>query len=325
MNLPRKSLMKAFTLLLCLSAFTLRGQVAAPPAPAPATPSPETVIAIVEGNKLTFGEIQSYLSALDPQRQKAALQNRTELVREYALMKHLATMADQAKLDQKSPYKEALASSRLQILTNAQINEQYLTTVVTAQDQQKFFEENKDRYSQVKLKVIYVSFVANPGAADLKSGKSRTEAEAKAKIEGLSKDLRAGADFSKMVKEYSEDEKSKAQNGDFGTLSRSDNLPEEIRSVVFKLKKGELSEPVRQRNGFYLFKAEDVSMRPYAEVKDDIYTELKNIRMREWFDKLSKSIPVKIEDQSFFSAVPAASNSAAPAPLAKPPSAPPLK
>ncbi len=312
--------MKITTLLLCFTAIALRGQVAVPPAPAPATPTPETVIATIEGNKLTFGELQSYLSALDPDRQKAALQNRTALVQQYALMKHLATMADQAKLEQKSPYKEALASNRLQILTNAQINEQYLTTVVTAEDQQKFFEQNKDRYSQVKLKVIYVSFVTNPSPADLKSGKSRTEADAKTRIETLSKDLRAGADFLKLVKEYSEDEKSKAANGDFGAVRKSDNLPEEIRSVVFKLQKGEVSEPVRQRNGYYLFKAEDVSLRPYSEVKDDIYTELKNIRMGEWMDKLSKSIPVKIEDQSFFTEVPPAGNSPAPAPLAKPPS-----
>lgn len=312
--------MKLTTLLLCLTAIALRGQVAVPPAPAPATPSPETVIATVDGKKLTFGELQSYLSALDPDRQKAALQNRTALVQQYALMRHLAALADQAKLDQKSPYKEALASNRLQILTNAQINEQYLTTVVTADDQQKFFEQNKDRYSQVKLKVIYVSFVTNPSAVDLKSGKSRPEADAKAGIEGLSKDLRGGADFLKLVKEYSEDEKSKAANGDFGAVRKSDNLPEEIRSVVFKLKKGEVSEPVRQRNGYYLFKAEDVSLRPYSEVKDDIYTELKNIRMGEWMDKLSKSIPVKIEDQSFFTEAPPASNSVAPAPLAKPPS-----
>ena len=317
--------MKATTLLLCLTTLALRGQVAVPPAPAPATPSPETVIATVDGAKLTFGELQSYLSALDPERQKAALQNRTELVRQYALMKHLVTLADQAKLDQKSPYKEALASSRLQILTNAQINEQYLTAIVTAEDQQKFFEENKDRYSQVKLKVIYVSFVTNPSALDLKGGKSRSEADAKAKIESLSKDLRGGADFLKLVKEYSEDEKSKAQNGDFGTVRKSDNLPEEIRSAVFKLKKGDVSEPVRQRNGYYLFKAEEVSARPYSEVKDDIYTELKNIRMREWLDKLAKSIPVKIEDQSFFTVAPTASNSAAPAPLAKPPSSPAVK
>lgn len=309
--------MKVQTLLLCLAPLVLHGQVAPPPA---STPSPETVIATIEGKKLTFGELQSYLSTLDADRQKAALQNRTELLRQYALMKHLSALADEAKLEQKSPYKEALASSRLQILTQAQINEQYLTTVVTAEDQQKFFEQNKDRYSQVKLKVIYVSFVANPSPEDLKSGKARTESDAKAKIEKLSKDLRGGADFLKLVKEHSEDDKSKAQNGDFGTVRKSDNLPEEIRSVVFKLKKGEVSEPVRQRNGYYLFKAEDVSVRPYSEVKDDIYTELKNIRMREWLDKLAKSIPVKIEDQSFFSEVPPASNSAAPAPLAKPPS-----
>ncbi|MGI8990298.1 MAG: peptidylprolyl isomerase [Bryobacteraceae bacterium] len=299
--------MKLIFPLILIFALALPGQVAAPPAPAqPAAPalSPDTVIATVEGNKLTYGELQRYLSALDPQRQKLAMRDPAELVRQYAIMKHLVAMAEQSKLDQKSPYMEALAGSRMQVLTNAQINEKYLSLPVTQADQLKFYNDNKDRYTEVKLKVIYIPFVANPAATELQGKSSRTEAEAKAKIEGMLGEIRGGADFVRLAKQYSEDDKSKSQNGDFGTLRKSDNLPDEIRSVVFNLKKDEVSEPVRQRNGFYLFKAEEIKMQPFVQVETDIFNELKSTLMREWLDKLGKSIPVKVEDQSFFAQTP---------------------
>lgn len=98
--------MKFIFHLFFISALALPGQVAGPPTPvkpAASTPLPDTVIAIIEGNELTFGELQSYISALDPQRQKLALQGRAELVRQYAVMKHLVAIAEKSKLDQKSP------------------------------------------------------------------------------------------------------------------------------------------------------------------------------------------------------------------------------
>ena len=55
----------------------------------------------------------------------------------------------------------------------------------------------------------------------------------------------------------------------------------------------------KQRNGFYLFRAEEVGVRPYAEVKDDIYTELKQTHLKEWIDGMTKSIPLKIENDAF--------------------------
>ncbi|MDQ2946191.1 MAG: hypothetical protein M3Y27_09675 [Acidobacteriota bacterium] len=45
-------------------------------------------------------------------------------------------------------------------------------------------------------------------------------------------------------------------------------------------------------------------MRPFNEVETDVFNELKNSRMREWLDKLGKSIPVKVGDQSFFTQTP---------------------
>ena len=49
---------------------------------------------------------------------------------------------------------------------------------VGAEDQRKFYDDHQDRYAESKLKVIYLSFAANPGSADAKGKNFRTEAEA---------------------------------------------------------------------------------------------------------------------------------------------------
>ncbi len=47
-----------------------------------------------------------------------------------------------------------------------------------------------------------------------------------------------------------------------------------------RLKKGDVSEPLKQPNGFYLLRAEEVTVRPLSEVRDDIYNDLKNHSLR---------------------------------------------
>jgi parvulin-like peptidyl-prolyl isomerase len=115
------------------------------------------------------------------------------------------------------------------------------------------------------------------------------------------KEIKGRADFAKLVAENSEDATSKAKGGDFGAFSRSDNVPEAIRSVVFTLKEGEVSAPVRQPNGFYIFRAESISQKPFQEVVGQIVTELKNGHLREWLDTTTKSIDIKYDDEQFFS------------------------
>jgi parvulin-like peptidyl-prolyl isomerase len=78
-------------------------------------------------------------------------------------------------------------------------------------------------------------------------------------------------------------------------------LPEAIRNTVFTLKAGEVSDPVRQPNGFYVFRAEEVSAKPYDDVKDQIFNELKSARLKQWLDKTTKELNIQYEDNEFFS------------------------
>jgi peptidyl-prolyl cis-trans isomerase C len=274
-----------------------------PPASAPNLPAnltPDTLLATIDGKKLTYGDFQKYLSVLPPQMQQAALRDRKAFVEQYALMQRLAGLAEKERLDQQSPYKESLTFNRTYVMMNAELNESMNRIVVPPAEQQKYYEANKDKYRQVKLKVIYVSFVSNPSAQPAGAKKHLTEAEAKSKIEKLLADIRTGADFVKLVKEHSEDKTSAEKDGDFGTIRRSDSIPDAIRSVVFSLKPGQVSEPVQQPNGYYLFRAEEVSARPYDEVKDEIHNEVKTARHKEWIEGTRKSLQVKFENEAFF-------------------------
>jgi parvulin-like peptidyl-prolyl isomerase len=293
--------MKFFALFFCLFVSMLPAQT--PPPQAPPALQPETVVATIGDRKLTYGQMQSLLNALPPNMRQNAMQNRKEFIRQFALMLKLAKIAEEAKVDQQSPYKEFLEFNRVNILAQAQIQEEPRHIPVEAHEQQAFYDANKDRYNQVKLKVIYLPFSPNPVAGP-NGKKPRTEAEAKADADRLLKEIRGGADFVKLVKEYSEDTTSAAKDGDFGTISRSDSVPDVIRDAIFKLKAGEVSEPVRQPNGYYLFKAEQIISKSFQDVRDDIFHEIQMRRMKEWMDSMNKSLNITFDNEAYFATPP---------------------
>ena len=118
-------------------------------------------------------------------------------------------------------------------------------------------------------------------------------------------DIRAGADFVKLVKDNSEDATSKAKDGDFATLRPSDNIPDAFRASVFALKQGEVSEPLRQANGYYLLRAEEVTYRPLSQVREEIFDQLKHAQYNQWFEKVNRETKVEITNPAFLGAVPA--------------------
>jgi len=297
--------MKVFLFSTFLFTAAAWAQSAAPQTAPPAKPpalSPDTVVATFgNGQKLTVGELKNFISAMPPQMQQSALRDRKGFVQQFALMHRLAEMAEQAKLDQSSPTKESLAFSRMYLLMNAQIHEAMNGMQVSSADLDAYYKKSQDRFSEVKVKAIYISFSADPSKETGAEGeKHRTEAEAQAKIEKLHAQIAAGADFVKLVKENSEDQTSAAKDGDFGTIRRTDNLPDAIRNTIFALKAGETSWPVKQPHGFYLFRADEVSAQPFSEVQEQVLNELKQARFNEWMEAIKNNLNLKYENESFF-------------------------
>jgi peptidyl-prolyl cis-trans isomerase C len=300
--------MKAFSLFVLICLGTAWAQTSPPSMPAPQLPNlpDEAVIAkFDDGTTFTMGDFKKYYQVLPPQNQQMALRDRKEFLHQWALFRKLAKEADEQKLSEQSPYKEALEYSRMQVLIQARINEALNSAVIPPADILKTYESHKEKYKQVRVKAIYITFSDTASAQSSKLKRPLTEDEAKAKAEKLLAEIRAGADFVKLVKEHSEDVTSKAKDGDFATLRPSDNIPDAFRGAVFALQQGEVSEPLRQASGFYLLRAEEVTYRPLSQVRDEIFEELKHEHYTQWFDQMSRDTKVEITNPAFLANGPA--------------------
>ena len=300
--------------VLCLLAFASFSAIWAQSTPGPAAPPPampdlpdETVVAIFgDGAKLTMGDFKRIFSALPPANQQMAMRNREVWLHQWELLRKLTKMAEDAKLDEESPYKETLAYGRMNVLGPAQINAAINRVVVEPGDIVKYYDSNKQKYTQVRVKAIYIAFSDDsPASVPSQGKKALTEAQAKAKAAKLLAAIKGGADFVKLVKANSDDQTSREKDGDFATLRSTDNIPDAFRAAVFTLKKGDVSEVLKQPNGFYLLRAEEVTVRPLSEVRDEIYNDLKNVRADEWLRGIDREAKVQIVNPAFISATPA--------------------
>ena len=52
------------------------------------------------------------------------------------------------------------------------------------------------------------------------------------------------------------------------------------------------ADPLKQPNGFYLFRLESLSVKPYAEVRGDINKTLGDQRYQAWMAGVQKSVTV---------------------------------
>jgi peptidyl-prolyl cis-trans isomerase C len=276
------------------------GQPAPPGAVPPPPPvPPDTVVAEVDGKKYTAAELDKMISILPPQYQQAA-HSQPQMLGQVFLMQRLAADGAKAGLDQKSPYKEQLEINRIQVLSTAYLSDFNNSMQVSEAEQQKYYKDNPDKYKQVQVRVINIAFNPNPGKAEPDGKKLPTEAEAKAKIEDLAKQIQGGADFGKLARDLSDDKTSAAKDGDFGVVKQDSPYPQGIKTAVFALKQGELSAPIKQSNSFYLIRAEDISQQPFNDAVLPIIQAVKTAKFQEWLKGMQAQYNVKIENPAYF-------------------------
>jgi peptidyl-prolyl cis-trans isomerase C len=278
-------------------------QPQAPDAPAPATAAPpvapDTVVLESNGKKYTAADVDKMIASLPPQIQQNA-RMQPQIFGQLFVYQQLAEDAEKAGLDKQEPWKSALEFQRMQTLANAQLTTHSNTIQVTTEDEQAYYQKNPDKYRQAKVRVIYISFNPAPDKTGAQANKLPTEAEAKAKIEDLRKQILAGADFGKLARENSNDEASAAKDGDFGIIKRGSSYPDAVKNAVFALQAGQVSEPLRQPNGFYLIRVDQFTMEPFDDVHTQIFQEVKQQRFNEWVSAIQAQYKVKVENPAYF-------------------------
>jgi peptidyl-prolyl cis-trans isomerase D len=150
-------------------------------------------------------------------------------------------------------------------------------TAVTDQDLQAYYDQHRDEYrvpEQVKVSHILIKTpLPAPGAKE----DEKAVADARAKAEGVLKELKAGGDFAKLAEKYSDDSGSAKSGGELGWIGRGRTVPE-FEKAAFSLGKGQTSDPVKSSYGFHIIHIEDkqeAHLKTLAEVKSEIEAKVK--------------------------------------------------
>jgi len=287
----------------------------AQPAAPTTQPSPDKEVAKLNGKPLTVADVEKLLADIPAQYQMFITREPEKFLPQLMVYEQLKNDAEKDGLDKESPLRQELAYKRLMALAQAEIERFRNTAKITPQQEQEYYEANKTAfYRVVKAKAILVGFMAPaaapaPGAAkppapSAPNGVTRTEADARTRIDDLRKQILAGADFGKIAKENSDDKTSAAKDGDYGEIIRTSPYPEPIKKAIFDLKPGEVSEPIRQPSGFYLIKAADSSFQPIEQVRPQIRSYLMDQELHKHIDAITAQFNVTVEDKAYFTTRP---------------------
>jgi parvulin-like peptidyl-prolyl isomerase len=179
---------------------------------------------------------------------------------------------------------------------------------VTDEQVQKFYDDNPSQFEVPEQ--VHVSHILI-GTKDPKTDQDLTDDQKKAKkkqIDDLLKRARAGEDFGKLAKEFSEDPGSKDNGGEY-TFARASADPRhamvpEFEAAAFSLQTNQVSDVVTTAYGYHIIKLmEKIPAKKveFAKVKDDIHSYLETQEIQKmlpaYYKELRKEADVKILDE----------------------------
>ena len=166
---------------------------------------------------------------------------------------------------------------------------------MTDADIESFYKQNQARYGQPERRRVSHILIEIPAGAN-----EDVKAQARAKAQDIAK--RAAADpkqFAELAKELSQDTGSASQGGDLGWISKNMLVPQ-VEDAIFKLDKGVVSGVVESPFGAHVLLITDVqpaSVKPLAEVKEDIASEIRKQLAAERFATMASKLTSLIYDQ----------------------------
>lgn len=111
--------------------------------------------------------------------------------------------------------------------------------------------------------------------------------------------------FSELAQQFSEDPGSKTKGGDIGMIDNRRRLPQEIDSLVFSLKAGQVSEPVKSQFGWHLFLVtEEKEFESFEKQREALRSEYKKgmsfkPARTKFVEKILADFDFQIEPQGF--------------------------
>jgi peptidyl-prolyl cis-trans isomerase SurA len=157
---------------------------------------------------------------------------------------------------------------------------------VTPGEVEAYVTENRSKFeADLKIHPRHIAVLAQPPNSPAAWEK------AKAEVDQIVAKLQQGGDFADLARQYSQDG-SAAAGGDLGWLARGE-LASVFEEPMLKLRKGEVTPPIKSENGFHLFQIEEREeltpemLGQFRQQARDILVQKKaQERLEEWLQGL---------------------------------------
>ncbi len=151
--------------------------------------------------------------------------------------------------------------------------------------------ENYDEPAKVNVRMVLFKYT---------EGDKESEDAAKMSANSIAVQTKKGLDFVEAVKNFSQDDTTKANNGETGLFTR-DERPE-IFDAAWSLKAGEIAGPIKTESGYVTIqliekkeavKASLDNNETYEKVKEDVLNEKKQEVEKEFIETLKKQYGIR--------------------------------
>jgi peptidyl-prolyl cis-trans isomerase C len=266
-----------------------------PPAAMP-TVAPDKVIITVGEQKITAKQFDEIISALPQQYQASARGNaRKQFADNLVRILVLSQEGKRRGLDETAQFKTQVQFQNANILAGITYDQMGKEAKIDDAEVRKYYDEHRKDFDEVHARHILVRMKGSP--LPVKPGqKDMTEDEALAKAQEVKKKLEGGADFATLAQQESDDTGSGPHGGDLGFFHQNQMVPA-FAEAAFKMKPGEVSEPVKTQFGYHIIKVEAV--KSYDELRPEIEKKLRPEMAQKAMDDLQKKSGVEL-DPVFF-------------------------
>lgn len=169
-------------------------------------------------------------------------------------------------------YEDFKSQMRNQLLTQRVIGQEVMRNITIPEpEMQKYYAEHKDEYVRKEAQVFLSQIVIS---TDGKTPEQVATAEKKAK--DVAARAKKGEKFSDLARDFSDDIETGKNGGYIGAIPKG-TMDKSIEDVVFKEKKGFVSDAMKLRQSYLILKVEDryeAGQATFEEVKDKIQDAL---------------------------------------------------
>jgi len=225
--------------------------------------------AVVNGKTVSLSYLEPLYGSIPPQ-----MRNNPEFIfRTYGFLDRMAAKGEASKLYEQSPYKEKLELDRKQILAQAVTDQFFNNLDIPDAELKEYFDKHPGDFDTASVQSLLIP-----------TSSKEEEAAATAKAKQIAPQLKDGTNLAMLFAQYP---------AGLTAIHRNDPAVDAaIRTAVFALKPGQVSEPIVRPNGVYLIRLDSTASVDFQKAKPDVRKTIADSRFQAFIEEVRKSVTV---------------------------------